>query len=67
MNDYKKEAWIAIDEAVKQVLKSTARVGSIVEIRGDGGKLIRDLEWMKYCDSKYSYDKAIERRINKEG
>ena len=56
MNDYKTEAWQAIDKAVKQVLESTARVGSIVEIKGDGGELIRDLKWMKYCDSKYSYD-----------
>lgn len=60
MNDYKTEAWQAIDKAVKQVLESTARVGSIVEIKGDGGELIRDLKWMKYCDSKYSYDNIPE-------
>jgi hypothetical protein len=65
MDNYKTEAWQAIDEAINQVLESTTKVGSIVEIRGEGGKLIRDLEWMKYGDSKYSDDKAIERRINK--
>lgn len=60
MNDYKIEAWQAIDEAVKQVLESTAKVGSIVEIKAEGGELIRDLEWMKHYDSKYSYDDIPE-------
>ncbi len=68
MNDYKTEAWQAIDEAVKQVLESTARVGTIVEIKGEGGELIRDLEWMKYYDSKYSYDNIPEhdKRMSEE-
>lgn len=55
VDDYKTDVWQAIDEAVKQVLESTARVGSIVAVKGEDGKLIRDLEPMRPEDFKRSY------------